>query len=60
MKTPTYEEFLANPGAVIEQVHRAARRERAEAVDELIVQPLKRAIQGLMPRQASATLLNRS
>jgi hypothetical protein len=32
MKTPTYEDYLANPAAVRAQVERAANRARAEAV----------------------------
>ena len=54
MKTPTYEEYLANPSAVMEQVHRQARRERAEAVRECIValvRLFKRA-PNLQPRTA--------
>jgi hypothetical protein len=42
MRTPTYEEFLANPDAVLEAVEQAARRERAQAVHDFIVVPLKR------------------
>lgn len=45
MKTPTYEDYLANPSAVLEQVERQARRERAEAVHQLIVVPLKQLFQ---------------
>ena len=37
MKTPTYEAYLANPSAVMEQVHRQARRERAAAVHQCMV-----------------------
>ena len=32
MKTPTYEDYLANPAAVRADVHRAASRARAEAM----------------------------
>ena len=42
MKKPTYQDYLANPAAVIEQVERQARRERAAAVHEFIVAPLMR------------------
>jgi hypothetical protein len=42
MKTPTYQDYLANPAAVMEQLERTARRERAAAVHELIVAPLMR------------------
>jgi hypothetical protein len=42
MKTPTYQDYLANPSAVLEQVHREARRARAEAVHYFIVAPLVR------------------
>jgi hypothetical protein len=40
MKTPTYQDYLANPTAVLERVERQARRERAEAVHDFIVAPL--------------------
>ena len=40
MKTLTYEDYLANPEAVKQQVYREARRERAEVVHRLIVAPL--------------------
>ena len=46
MKKPTYEDYLANPSAVMEQVHLQARRERAEAVHQCIavlLQLFKRA-----------------
>jgi hypothetical protein len=46
MKTPTYEDYLANPSAVMEQVHLQARRERAEAMHQCIaalLQLFKRA-----------------
>lgn len=42
MKTPTYQDYLANPSAVLERVERQARRERAEAVHDFIVAPLMR------------------
>jgi len=42
MKTPTYQDYLANPAEVMKQVEREARRERAIAVRELIVAPLMR------------------
>ena len=42
MKTPTYQDYLANPAAVMEQVERQARRERAAAVRQFIVAPLMR------------------
>jgi len=42
MKTPTYEDYLANPAAVREQVERQARRERAEAVYRFFIAPLIR------------------
>jgi len=40
MKTPTYEDFLADPDAVMEQWERAARRERAQAVHQFLIAPL--------------------
>jgi len=40
MKNLTYEAYLANPSAVLEQVEREARRERAEAMHRFIVAPL--------------------
>jgi hypothetical protein len=40
MKTPTYQDYLANPIAVREQVERYARRARAESVHRFIVAPL--------------------
>ena len=42
MNKPTYEDYLANPSAVLEQVAREAHRERAEAVHHTIVAPLMR------------------
>ena len=42
MNKPTYQDYLANPSAVLEQVAREAHRERAEAVHHLIVAPLMR------------------
>ena len=42
MNTPTYEQYLASPSAVLERVGREARRERAQVVRELIVIPLTR------------------
>ena len=45
MKTPTYEDYLANPAAVVEQVEREAHRARAAAVHEFIVAPLMRLFQ---------------
>jgi hypothetical protein len=42
MTTPTYEAYLANPGKVMEQVERQARRERSDAVSQFILVPLKR------------------
>jgi hypothetical protein len=54
MKTPTYEDYLANPSAVMEQVYRQAHRERAEAVHQCMVallQLFKRA-PNLQPRTA--------
>lgn len=44
MKQPTYEEYLANPSAVLERVERQARRERAQVVRQLIVVPLARVL----------------
>jgi hypothetical protein len=55
MKTPTYEECSANPSAVLEQVERRARRQRAEALHQLIVVPLKQLFKSapnLQPRTA--------
>jgi hypothetical protein len=43
----SYTEYLADPDAVLQQVRRDARRERAEVVHELIVAPLKRMFQRL-------------
>jgi hypothetical protein len=43
MRTPTYEEFLANPDAILASAERAARAERAEAVHRFIVAPVQRA-----------------
>lgn len=40
MNKPTYQDYLANPSAVLEQVEREARRERAEGVQHFIVAPL--------------------
>jgi hypothetical protein len=40
MNKPTYQDYLANPSAVLEQVDREARRERAEALHHFIVAPL--------------------
>ena len=42
MRMPTYDEYLANPDAVLASVDQAARAERAEAVQLFIVAPLKR------------------
>ena len=42
MRTPTYEDYLADPTAFLESSERAARAARAEAVHEFIVAPLKR------------------
>ncbi len=42
MRTPTYDEYLANPDAVLASVDQAARAERAEAVQLFIVAPLER------------------
>lgn len=37
----TYREYLADPDAVLHEVRRNARRERAAVVHELVVVPLK-------------------
>jgi hypothetical protein len=42
MRTPTYDEYLANPDAILASVEQAARAERAEAIQHFIVAPLKR------------------
>jgi hypothetical protein len=42
MRTPTYDEYLADPDAILASVDRAARAERAEAVQQFIVAPLTR------------------
>jgi hypothetical protein len=42
MNKPTYEDYLANPSAVLEQLEREAHRARAEAVHHFIVAPLMR------------------
>ncbi len=42
MRTPTYDDYLANPDAVLASVEQAARAERAEAIQHFIVAPLKR------------------
>lgn len=36
MSTPTYDEYLADPSALIERVAREARRSRAEALGRLV------------------------
>jgi hypothetical protein len=41
MRTPTYEEILADPDAVLMSIERAARAARAEAVQQIIVAPVK-------------------
>ena len=46
MNKPTYEDYLANPSAVLDQVAREAHRERAEAVHHFIVAPLMRLFMG--------------
>lgn len=38
MKAPTYEDFIADPAAVVEQVVREARRERAAAMVRLVTE----------------------
>ena len=43
MKTPTYEEYLADPSAVIAQVQLEAQHERARAVHRYLIEPLARA-----------------
>lgn len=52
MKTPTYQDYLANPTAVLEQVERQARRERAEAVHDFIVAPLMRLCERALTQPA--------
>ena len=42
MRTPTYQDYLANPTAFLAANERAARAARAAAVHELVVAPLKR------------------
>jgi hypothetical protein len=49
MKQPTYQEYLADPAAVLLPIYQAAHRERAEAVRSLIVVSLVK----LMKRTAS-------
>lgn len=49
MKTPTYEDYLLNPAAVMEQVTRTAHRERAEAAHRFIVAPVLRFLTRVKP-----------
>jgi hypothetical protein len=50
MKAPSYRDYLANAPAVLEQVERAARRERAEAMDCFVFTPLMRFLRRAMPK----------
>lgn len=52
MKTPTYQDFLADPSAVLEQVNRAARRERADAMHHFLFAPLTRLFKRALPKRA--------
>jgi hypothetical protein len=64
MKTPTYEDYLANPAAVRAELHRAATRARTQALYQQVIVPLARlcgrlvAVRGMRmqldPRQAVA------
>jgi hypothetical protein len=54
MKPVTYEAYKANPIAVLEQVARQARRERAEAVHRFFIAP----VIGLFKRTASKPALH--
>lgn len=40
MKTPTYKEYLADP-KIREQIERECRRARSEAIQQLIVMPVR-------------------
>jgi hypothetical protein len=52
MNRPTYQDYLADPSAVLEQVGRAARRERVEAVHQLIIVPLKQIFKRALSKPA--------
>lgn len=52
MKKPTYQDYLANPAAVREQVERQARRERVEAMHDFIVAPLMRLLKRALAKPA--------
>ena len=43
MKTPTYEDYLADPSAMAQQVRLEAQRARALAAHRYILEPLARA-----------------
>ena len=42
MEKLTYGKYLEDPSAVLAQVERGARRERAEAIDYFVLAPLMR------------------
>jgi ABC-type transporter lipoprotein component MlaA len=53
MRTPTYDDYLADPIAFMDSAERAARAARAEVVDELIIKPIEQAFQRMAPQPVS-------
>ncbi len=45
----TYEAILDDP-SLLERIERQARRERAQAVEEVVIEPIKRLFAGHAPR----------
>ncbi len=52
MRTPTYQDYLADPTAFLASSERAARAARATAVHEFIVAPRKRMLKRTAQKRA--------